>query len=199
MASIPQVKQRLTAQEYVETYPETTQPMELINGEVIVSPTPFDLHMDIVSNIFALLVVHVNSNKLGKVKTAPSDIHMGGHVVQPDVFFISKENTRCKREADGYLHGAPDLCIEVLSDSTAKRDRHDKPSIYAANGVREYWIVEPEARFIELYTLANETFTLKGTYEEGETFTSTVLPGLAVKVSDISEAFSYASASTTMR
>lgn len=107
------------------------------------------------------------------------------NVLQPDIFYVAAENTHCKRGEDGYLHGAPDLCIEAVSPASAYYDRHKKPTIYARHGVREYWLVEPEARFIEIYTLRDSVFVLQGVHSEKETFSSVILPALTVNVSDL--------------
>jgi Uma2 family endonuclease len=120
------------------------------------------------------------------MRTAPNDVYFDDYnVVQPDVFYIAKDNTRCRREADGYIHGAPDLCVEVLSTSTARRDRDSKFKLYQKHGVREYWLVDPDAQFIEVYVLTDGLFKQAGIYGKGESFTSSVLPQLTLNLDDI--------------
>jgi Uma2 family endonuclease len=82
--------------------------------------------------------------------------------------------------------GVPDLCIEIILPSSIKNDRADKFTLYEKHGVREYWIVESEGRFVEVYTLSDERFQRQGAYDEQQTFTSSVL-GLMVKVAEIFE------------
>ncbi|MEO0563414.1 MAG: Uma2 family endonuclease, partial [Chloroflexota bacterium] len=80
-----------------------------------------------------------------------------------------------------YWHGAPDLVIEVLSPSTAARDRGVKFDHYETAGVREYWLIDPMGLFVEVYTLKDGTFERAGLYERGVSFQSAVL-GKAVPV-----------------
>lgn len=178
----------LTAKQYLAQYPATSQPMELINGEVITMPAPLDRHSAIVSNVMWVLQAHVRPQKLGQVRTEPTDVHFDDYnVLQPDVLFIHKESPRCKVAADGYLHGVPDLCVEVLSKSTAKLDRTDKFDIYEKYGVGEYWMIDPELRLVEVYHLVGDYLQRKGAYDESKTFESSVLPTLMVSIAAIFE------------
>ena len=139
-----------------------------------------------VGEIFALLK---NSAKQGLAVLSPLDVYIdGANVVQPDVFWIHKDNQRCVHR-DGYWHGAPDLVVEALSPATEKRDRGAKFRIYRQSGVREYWIADPRARFIEVFTRQDDQFVQQGLYGEGETFTSPVLDGLTIAVDPLLSVF----------
>lgn len=179
----------MTASEYVAAYPTTNKPMELINGEIIMSPSPTDRHADIVANLMWVLQQHIRLNGLGKVKTEPVDVHLDETtVLQPDVIFIHQQNTRCVRGPDGYLHGPPDLVIEVLSPATAKHGQTTKYDLYEKSGVREYWLVYPDKRQVEVFALANTShYSRLGVFAEGDTFAPSVLPQLSVTVADIFE------------
>jgi Uma2 family endonuclease len=179
MSSIAE-KKHISVQEYLDNYPETMQPMELIDGEVIVSPAPIDYHSAVSANVMWILMTYVRVKQLGQVRSAPTDVHLGGHVLQPDVLFIHNDNIACRVEVDGYLHGAPDLCVEIISPSTEQRDRDRKAKIYAEYGVREYWLVEPKTKIIEVYKLEAGVFVLTGSYKEGESFASHALPDLTL-------------------
>jgi Uma2 family endonuclease len=86
---------------------------ELIDGELIMSPSPRPFHQDVVGNIFALLRQFALSRHLGRVYVAPLDVHLpSGDVVEPDVLFISSENLNIVKD---WIRGAPDLVIEVIS------------------------------------------------------------------------------------
>jgi Uma2 family endonuclease len=177
---------RINASEYLRLYPETTQPMELIDGEVIILSSPTNPHQYIVGRLHWQLMNIVVPNQLGQVLLSPSDLHLDEHnIFQPDLFFIAQTNTSCQLAEDGYWYGAPDICIEVLSSSTAKRDRTVKFHTYAQNGVREYWIIDPNTRYVEVYTLSGSNYQQQGVYEEGDTFSSGVLPQFSVKVADL--------------
>jgi Uma2 family endonuclease len=179
MTDFPQERIRMTLEEFM-ALPETTQPTELIDGELIVSPAPKDLHQLSVGEVFLFLRTTVPG---GTVRVSPSDLHIDGrNVLQPDVFWIAEDNPRCTLGEDGYWHGAPDLVIEVLSPSTLRRDRGVKFKLYEQNGVREYWLVDPESRYVEVFTLADGAFRQQGLYEAGQSFTSAVIGGKTVSV-----------------
>jgi Uma2 family endonuclease len=82
--------------------------------------------------------------------------------------------------------GAPDLIVEVLSPSTARTDRLVKFGAYERAGVREYWLVDPRTRSVEVYALSEDgTYDMAGQYTPGETVTSTMLSDLALPVDDL--------------
>src|SRR5262245_18528912 len=141
---------KLTKADY-QALPESNLPMERIHGELIVSPTPIHAHQKVV---FKAAKVVEQLAPGGEVVIAPMDVYFGeDDNVQPDVFWVSGTESRCKLGEDGYWYGAPDLVIEVLSPSTEYRDRHDKYELYEQHGVQEYWPVNTVARFIEVYRL----------------------------------------------
>jgi Uma2 family endonuclease len=79
--------------------------------------------------------------------------------------------------------GAPDLVVEVLSPSTAQRDREVKRKLYATHGVQEYWLVNTEAAWVEIMSLGNNDFISQGTYSGEDGLVSQVIPGLALQAS----------------
>jgi Uma2 family endonuclease len=79
-------------------------------------------------------------------------------VLQPDIFFISKARTSIIGEAN--IQGAPDLVVEIASESTAHRDAIQKKMLYARFGVKEFWVVAPKEKFIEVYSLKNKEYAL---------------------------------------
>jgi Uma2 family endonuclease len=176
----------ITVEEYFEHYPETAQPMELINGEVIMSPAPKRTHQFATGRLFALMLNFVLEHDLGTVENSPNDVVFDElNTVQPDVFYVAKDNTRCKITEDDYWEGAPDLCVEVLSPSTAKQDRDKKFKLYETHGVREYWIVSPSVYTIEIYILENGTFKQQGVYDINDTISPVILPDLKIAVSNL--------------
>lgn len=160
---------RTTVDEFL-TMPESNLPTELIGGEVIVSPAPELFHQDVAGNIYNLL----RSVKLGKAYFSPVDVLFGDHVLQPDVVWLAP-NTTCENVDGKRLRGGPDLVAEVLSPGTALRDRGEKFDLYQAHGVREYWMVEPNARFVEVWVRENDAFVRVGVYGETQQFASAVL------------------------
>jgi Uma2 family endonuclease len=186
MTDSPKEKIRMTVAEYM-ALPESNLHTELINGELIVhegkegmSPAPKDIHQRISFIISAYLLQFFPAHEL---RTAPTDVHFDdGNIVQPDVFWVSTESGQCVLHDDGYLHGAPDFVIEILSPTTTKHDRGTKFDLYQKQGVREYWMIEPEGRFVEVYRLEESRFVRQGLFEDGQSFASTILGEKSVNV-----------------
>ncbi len=177
MADLTQIK--MTAAEFLDL-PETNKIVELINGEIIVAPSPVDRHQMISGSLYSVLKPQFNK---GTWRYAPADVYLDEvNVVQPDLFWISPENTTCQLVDGKYWHGAPDLAIEILSPGTTRQDRDTKYRLYERHGVREYWIVEAEELYIEVYRLDQGKFERQGVYGLGEQFVSAALNGLALQV-----------------
>jgi Uma2 family endonuclease len=147
--------------EVFKSLPEGTL-CQLINNNLVMSPTPTDPHQKILMDISAQLFFYVSKNQLGEVRVAPYDVYFNRkNVYQPDIVFVAKENIN-KIKEDG-LHGAPDLVIEILSPPTAKYDLEDKKDVYERYGVKEYWAVDPVSKQIYFFKL------VKDEYVEAET------------------------------
>ena len=106
------------------------------------------------------------------------------NVVQPDILYISNERREIITENN--ISGAPDLVIEILSPSTASRDRELKLGLYARFGVREYWIVDPDESSVQVMELGSEGYTTIKTYDSGEV-ESSALPGFRIAIEEIFE------------
>ena len=176
------VKTRMTAAEFLEL-PETTIPTELVDGEVIVTPAPKDPHQKTLMHLIRILLPLVPG---GELRVSPCDVHLDEYnVVQPDIFWVSDPESSCKLGEDGYWHGAPDLVIEILSPGTILHDRRDKFQLYEKHGAREYWIVDPDGQYVEVWILSEETFTREGIYGPDESFTSAVLGDRSVELKSV--------------
>ena len=176
---------RATYEDYLNT-PEGER-YELLDGELVMAPSPNMRHQEIAARLFVLLYLFVEESTLGKVFDAPSDVVLweSGHrrVVQPDLLFISAARVDIITEAN--VQGAPDLVVEILSPSTERTDRGYKRDLYALNGVGEYWQVEPNAGSITVLLLGDGDYELGGIYGPGDTLTSPALPGLNLDVARI--------------
>ena len=147
-----------TYEEMVAEFPETNQPVELWNGEIIMSPAPHPDHQTIVLNFAAALREFVAADGLGKVFVSPVDVVLTPRrVVQPDVLFIAKERAGIIRS---HIAGAPDLIMEVISVGSWQRDRIEKKALYEQAGVTEYWIVDPDAQTVEVFALVKGVYQL---------------------------------------
>ena len=175
----PQIK--FTYRDYL-LLPEQDR-RELIYGDFYVVPSPNTTHQTIVLNLGLTLGNFVRRNELGVVLLAPMDVVLDQeNVIQPDVLFVSNEHRHII--GDKNISGAPDLVIEILSPSTAERDRELKLGLYARFGVSEYWIVDPDERSAQVMKLGTGRYDSVERHDSG-TVSSTLLPGLAVSVDEI--------------
>lgn len=173
-------KTRLSLEAFL-ALPETQTPTELFDGEMIVSPAPSFRHQKLIYRL-AKLIERLSGTE---PHLAPVDVVLGpGTVAQPDVLWIAPDSPRCT-ERDGRLYGPPDLCVEVLSPSTARLDRTVKFTAYESAGVREYWVVEPSAETVEVWVLTEGVFAQQGVYRADQTFPSSVLAAQAVPVAEV--------------
>ncbi|HUH11744.1 MAG TPA: Uma2 family endonuclease [Longimicrobiales bacterium] len=125
---------------------------EVIEGELYVTPSPRSLHQAAVTALTGTLGAFVEEHGLGWVLAGPIDVLFAeGDYLAPDLVFVRRE--RRGIISDRGLEGAPDLVVEVLSESTAGRDRVLKRRRYAHFGVPEYWVADPDAKLIEVYRL----------------------------------------------
>jgi Uma2 family endonuclease len=163
--------------------PDRNRYVELSEGEVIVPPHPTNRHQVAVLELAVRLRQFVLENGLGYVRIAPLPVRLWpGKIREPDIFFISKEHADRIGEQ---VCGAPDLIMEVTSPSTARSDRMEKFQEYAQAGVREYWIVDPDARTVEVYGLEKGAYVLRGKWGPGEVASSGLLPGFEVRVDEV--------------
>lgn len=137
-----------------QTMPEDGNRYEVIGGELLVSPPPKLTHQWVVTRLLAALEDLLVKPGLGYVFPAPVGVEFPDtdEGVQPDLVFVRAERLNILRE--DAIQGAPDLVIEILSPSTARRDRTVKLEFYRRRGIAEYWIVDLEAKQVELWHLA---------------------------------------------
>ena len=137
--------------------PEGT-PIQVINNQFCMSPSPNFQHFDALDKITDALKDEVRKQNAGRVLFAPLDVFLGTtNAVQPDIFFISNNNLHLIKE-DG-IYGAPDIIIEVLSPRNKNADLIKKKAIYEQFGVQEYFIVEPSDKFVLSYYLKDGKYT----------------------------------------
>lgn len=178
----PQPRSGLAYEDYLKIDDE--QRYELIEGELIVVPSPNFLHQHLSAAIEAQLREHVKKHSLGLVLDAPFDIVPAENVVlQPDVIYLSRE--RYPLLTGNCLKGAPDLAVEVLSPSTSRRDRLQKSRLYLRYGVKEYWVADPASQTVEVFSAREDGWLLAGSYGPGDVIVSPLLPGLAVPGEEI--------------
>lgn len=122
---------------------------EVLDGELAVTPAPRVLHQSVAQEFLVLLQEYVRAHGLGHAYMSPADIEFSPRrLVQPDVFVVPP-NAGGRRIASWDEVKELMLVIEVLSPSTARRDRVKKRAIYLEEGVPEYWIVDIDSQCIE--------------------------------------------------
>lgn len=140
---------RLTYADLV-AMPDDGKRHELIDGEHYVTPAPTTRHQLVLGNLYLDLAGYVEANGLGKTFFAPLDVVLSDYdVVEPDLLFVTIE--RLERIGRAYIDAAPDLVVEVLSPGTRKTDATKKLRLYEKFGVAEYWMIDPEAEWVEVH------------------------------------------------
>ncbi len=176
-------KKKFTYEDYLKTPDD--QRYELIGGELtLMTPAPVPYHQWLSKNLGFELNNFIKMNNLGKIFLAPCDVHLDEeNVLEPDILFVSNENTGIIGEKN--IQGAPDLVIEVLSESNAYNDLVKKKKIYARFGVKEYWIVDPFEKNVDIYSLKDKVFILERSYLESEVLESLLLAGLSIQLAEV--------------
>ncbi len=153
--------------------------VELVEGEAIISPVPAESHQQICENIGDLVKPYVKSRGLGRFSRLPIHVILEpGVEYEPDCWFIAKDRLDDLREC---FHGAPDLIIEVISESNRSHDTVVKFRDYERFGVRKYWLVDPRASHVRVFHLgAQGKYELLGAFASGERLESRLFPELAI-------------------
>jgi Uma2 family endonuclease len=161
--------------------PQDEQRYEIVNGVLVMAPSPTPEHQDIVGMIAHYLLVHVKLAGLGRVFAAPLDIDLGQkNVFQPDVVVIL--NVHLDRITKKRIIGAPDLVVEVVPPGSGVMDRIAKYGIYARAGISEYWIVNAKRQTVEVHVLENGEYRSLGVFQGQHTLLSRIVPALPVRV-----------------
>ena len=158
---------------------------ELIEGvPYLMAPAPSDGHQSVCVELVAQLAVFLR-NKPCKVRAAPYDVRLNADgaddtVVQPDIVVICDSS---KITARGCV-GAPDLAIEILSESSHTHDAEVKYRLYLKAGVREYWIVDPVRQTVKTNILVNSQYKSR-MYNRNDIVSVHVLEGCAIRLPEV--------------
>ena len=157
---------------------------ELIDGDLILmaaSPTP--LHQRVSARLSFALYSFVQEHGLGEVLSAPLDVFLTEtNAFQPDIFFLSNERQGIIEER---VEGAPDLVGEILSPSTGYYDLTKKRRVYQEHGVKEYWIVDPMERCVEVLWNSSEAFERVAEARGEGAVASRLLDGFTVELNSL--------------
>ena len=183
----PKAKPRtkLTGADYIALTPPTHRGVryQLIEGELIQMAGPNHAHQVFVNELYYSLRSSIEPDA-GEIITSPYDVAIDEHnTFQPDLLFVSNER---RHIFDGHgVTGAPDVVVEVLSESTRQRDLTVKLPVYARNGVREVWMADLRAATMSKYVRDGDTLILERVYQPNEILTSQAIPGIAIDLSRI--------------
>jgi Uma2 family endonuclease len=140
------------------------------------APAPTPDHQAASLRLAHYLFTFIETAGHGRVFAAPIDVQLGpATIVQPDLIVILHGGTASITAQR--IVGPPDLVVEVVSPATASYDRREKRDLYAAAGVREYWIADPGHRVVELLTLAGSLYRAEHVYRGQAVIPSTIIPG----------------------
>lgn len=190
--ALPSPVKRLTYEEWLRL-PETNQPCEVIDGELVMSPAPGYVHQHIVLRTSIALQNAIPSQR-GMVLLAPVDVIIRREPLrtrQPDVMVVlfGEDGWHNAREVYTAPHGSvvPDLAVEVFSSDQTRLSLQSKLEDYRQAGVRECWLVSPEAETVEVLRLSPQGIERIGLYGRGDTVRSEVLPELQIPTDSLFE------------
>src|SRR5689334_4960082 len=149
----------------LDAMPDDGNRYEIIEGELFVSCAPNLMHQTASGNLLFNLKSYLSRNPIGVVWATPGVIFSEFSGVIPDLVFVS--NARRDEIASGErITDAPDLVIEIVSPGAEnqRRDRVAKRQLYGKHGVKEYWVVDPYQRTVEVYLLEGQALKLQATY-----------------------------------
>lgn len=179
-------QQLLNYDDYVALGDE--QRYEVLDGVAYELSTPSIRHQRIVMELGFAMYGFVKQHRLGELFAVPMDHVMRAErpatIVQPDIAFIARENKH--RLTKPNVQGAPDLAVEVLSPSTARRDRMQKLALFARFGVQEVWFIPFDVDRVEVMKLRDDGhYTPPEILEPGLVLRTDLLPGFEIPVADI--------------
>ena len=164
---------------------------QLIDGELIEMAGASDSHQVFALRCGSALLIQTDDLGIGEVRIAPYDVHIDEfNTYQPDLLFVSNERRGILERLGAF--GAPDVVVEILSDSTRRRDLAEKLPVYLRAGVREVVIVDLEARTVAVYAGydygdgdGDRVAAPARVYGAGDTLTLTAMPGVSVELAPI--------------
>ncbi|MEK7845941.1 MAG: Uma2 family endonuclease [Nitrospinota bacterium] len=159
---------------------------EILRGGLIMVPAPFTIHQRLLIRLSVIFSNFIKEKKLGEVLVAPTDVVLAEDiVVQPDILFINKERLNIIKEAA--IMECPDLIVEIVSPSSASYDTVEKRDIYEEYGVKEYWLVFPQEKVIEVLTLESNIYREFCKGRKTGVVRSKIIVGLEVDLKEVFE------------
>lgn len=183
-------RHRVSYEEYLQLVEDTEERYELIDGQIYYLASPRFKHQVAVNELFGQFY-NWFKGKPCRPLTSPFDVKLFNreekfeydpNVVQPDILVMCDEE---KVTEDGKYEGIPTLVVEVLSPSTKGKDMVKKLQLYMNSNVKEYWVVDPDREYIQLYHFEDRELVDSFIYYKGMEATSLVFKGLTIQVDEI--------------
>lgn len=182
------IARRYTIADLEQMTPREGERLELIDGVLYVSHAPSFEHQFAASQMNTELLVWSRDSGLGTTVQTPGILLPGESGVIPDVIWISWERVRASKDAAGHFTQVPELVVEILSPGSEniRRDREVKLSLYARQGVLEYWIVDLQRQTVDVFRRAGDGLAHLGTAFGDDLLESpTLLPGFSMPLACI--------------
>ena len=184
----PKAKPRtkLTNADYMAVTPPSNSGSryQLINGELIKMAGASDAHQVFLMWLCSALMSQVYALVIGEIRIAAYDVHVDPfNTYQPDLLYVSNERRHIFNPDGRGITGAPDVVVEILSESTRRRDLNEKLPVYLSAGVREVWVVDLDAATVAIHS--GDPASPETVFASGDTLTSNAMPGVAVELEPI--------------
>ncbi|MBI5915092.1 MAG: Uma2 family endonuclease [Bacteroidetes bacterium] len=158
---------------------------ELINGTLVKKAAPKPLHQLVSRRMTKFLEQFLEKNPAGEFFYAPIDVFFDDvNGTQPDICYVSKERSFLIDMNEGIL-GAPDIIVEILSPGSVRYDRGDKKDLYEKFAVKEYWIIDPNNKAVEVYAMRENAYHVHVIFEAEGKAPSLQLPGFEVDLQEL--------------
>ena len=157
--------------------------LELIDGELIVSPSPNRTHAEIIVALVFLLEGRIRQQKSGRIYLDTDVIFTSETVRRPDIAYFGQ--AKLKQMVGQRLILAPDLAVEILSPSNPEDDRINKFHLYQSHGVGHYWIFDPVAQTAECFEFRNGCYELAASGKDFDTLSFPPFPDLSIPLKEI--------------
>jgi Uma2 family endonuclease len=181
-AIMKQANSKFTYSDYAQLPDD--QRYELVEGDFLLAPAPNLRHQRILRELELAIGNYLRSHPVGEIFFSPCDVVLSEiNVVQPDLIFVSSERKGILTEAN--IQGSPDLVVEILSPSTGHRDRGIKQNLYAKYGIREYWIIDPEYKNVEVLSWTETGYRIQAVVPKECMLKSSLFPDLSINLSEI--------------
>ncbi|MCW3489750.1 Uma2 family endonuclease [Dethiobacter alkaliphilus] len=173
-----------TYQDYLELDELPGYRHEILEGALIREPSPNVVHQRIVGRLHLFLYNYfLQEDPNGEVLLSPLDVTFSDiTVVQPDLFYVSSEQEIIKETR---IDGAPKLVVEVLSPSNGRKDRLQKLQIYQKAGVEHFWIINPQEKTVECFTLRDGLYTVVALGMEEDVLRHPDFDGLEIELNNL--------------